>query len=109
MRKKNRTEISVPYTKVGFPNPWGEETSPLRCENPVIICLLCTRFKLFVTIHGDSRMLLLCLEPWGIDRFDADRTHLQFRGFRNWIVAGAGEDVHRHIAETETGEDRATR
>ena len=45
----------------------------------------------------------------GVNRLNADRTDLELRCFCYWVVAGTGEDVHRHIAEAETGEDRSTR
>ena len=40
--------------------------------------------------------------------FNADGTYLKFRGLRNWVVAGAGKNIHRHVAEAETGEYRST-
>ena len=35
--------------------------------------------------------------------------NLQLGGVGDWVVAGAGEDIDRHVVKAKAGEDRAAR
>ena len=42
-------------------------------------------------------------------RLNPHWANFQLSRIRRWIVAGAGEDIDRHVVETEAGEDGAAR